>query len=43
VGATPAELLALSEWPETQQELDRLLPPVGGLSKKMANLGKLAM
>jgi hypothetical protein len=38
-----AQLLGLSEWPETQAELDRLLPPVSGLSKKMANLGKLAM
>jgi hypothetical protein len=37
------QLLGLSEWPETQAELDRLLPPVGGMSRKMANLGKLAM
>jgi hypothetical protein len=37
------QLLGLSEWPETQAELDRLLPPVGGMKKKMANLGKLAM
>jgi hypothetical protein len=38
-----AQLLGLSEWPETQEELDRLLPPVGGLKRKIANLGRLAM
>jgi hypothetical protein len=38
-----AQLLGLSEWPETQGELDRLLPPVGGLKRKIANLGRLAM
>ena len=37
------QLLGLSEWPETQEELDRLLPPVGGLKRKLANFGKLAM
>jgi hypothetical protein len=37
------QLMGLSEWPETQEELDRLLPPVGGLKRKMANLGRLAM
>jgi hypothetical protein len=37
------QLLGLREWPDTQEELDRLLPPVGGIERKMANLGRLAM
>ena len=31
-------LVGLTEWPETQEELDRLLPPPGGMTKSMARL-----
>ncbi|HKP29204.1 MAG TPA: hypothetical protein VJU15_07360, partial [Gemmatimonadales bacterium] len=31
-------LVGLTEWPETQAELDKLLPPPGGMTKSMARL-----
>jgi hypothetical protein len=31
-------LVGLTEWPETQAALDRLLPPPGGTTKSMARL-----
>jgi phosphatidylserine/phosphatidylglycerophosphate/cardiolipin synthase-like enzyme len=31
-------LVGLTEWPETQEELDKLLPPPGGTTKSMARL-----
>jgi len=31
-------LLGLCEWPATQEELDRLLPPPGGLTRSIASL-----
>ncbi|HEX9166186.1 MAG TPA: hypothetical protein VF862_09765 [Gemmatimonadales bacterium] len=33
----------LSEWPETQAELDRLLPPPSGFARSMANLIRLLL
>ena len=33
----------LSEWPETQEELDRLLPPPSGLVRSLANLIRLLL
>jgi len=33
----------LSEWPETQEELDRLLPPPSGFARSMANLIRLLL
>ncbi|HET9234897.1 MAG TPA: hypothetical protein VFP10_12220, partial [Candidatus Eisenbacteria bacterium] len=31
-------LVGLTEWPETQEALDKLLPPPGGMTKSMARL-----
>jgi hypothetical protein len=36
-------LMSLSEWPETQAELDELLPPPGGTTRAMANLIRLML
>jgi hypothetical protein len=36
-------LVGLSEWIESQEELDALLPPPGGMTRKIANLMKLAL
>ncbi|HEX9166188.1 MAG TPA: hypothetical protein VF862_09775 [Gemmatimonadales bacterium] len=33
----------LSEWPETQEELDRLLPPPSGLARSLANLLRILL
>jgi hypothetical protein len=37
------QLTGLSEWPETQAELDRLLPPPSGMVRSMANLIRLLL
>jgi hypothetical protein len=31
-------LVGLTEWPQTQEELDRLLPPPGGMTRSLARL-----
>jgi hypothetical protein len=36
-------LVGLSEWIESQEELDALLPPPGGMTRSIANLMKLAL
>ncbi len=36
-------LVGLSEWPETQAELDRLLPPPSGATRSIANLIRLLL
>jgi hypothetical protein len=36
-------LVGLCEWIDTQEELDALLPPPGGMTRKIANLMKLAL
>jgi hypothetical protein len=36
-------LAGLCEWPDTQAELDALLPPVTGVMRTLADFGKLAM
>ncbi len=36
-------LIGLSEWIDSQEELDELLPPPGGMTRKLANLMKLAL
>ena len=36
-------LMALCQWPETQAELDELLPPPGGFTRSMANLIRMLL